>query len=98
MFKNYLKISLRKLWREKEYAFLNIIGLAVGIAVSLLICLYIYDELNYDSFFDESNHIYRVQFEHDFGGKKEMESTIPEMIGPNLRDTYPEVEKASRKP
>lgn len=75
---------------------LNIFGLAVGIAVSLLIGLYIYDELNYDSSFAQSNQIYRVQFEHEFGGKKEMESTIPEMIGPNLRESYPEIEKAAR--
>ena len=96
MLKNYLKISFRKLWKEKGYAFLNIFGLAVGITVSLLIGLYIFDELGYDSFFKQSDQIYRVQFEHEFGGKVEMESTIPEMIGPNLSDSYPEVEKAVR--
>lgn len=96
MLKNYLKISLRKLWKEKGYTFINIFGLAVGIAVSLLITLYIYDELNYDSFFEQSDHIYRVQFEHEFGGKVEMETTIPEMIGPNLKESYPEIEKAAR--
>jgi putative ABC transport system permease protein len=96
MLKNYLKISFRKLWREKEYAILNIVGLVVGIAVSLLIVLYIYDELNYDDYFDYSERIYRVQFGHEFGGKEEVKSTIPEMIGPNLQASYPEIEEVVR--
>lgn len=96
MLKNYIKIAWRNLVKGKLYSLINILGLAVGIAVSLLIVLYIFDEVNYDTFFEESDQIYRVQFEHEFGGKKEMETTIPEMIGPNLKASYPEVEKAVR--
>jgi len=50
MFKNYLKVALRSLWKNKGFSAINIIGLAIGLAVCLLIVLYVVDELSYDKY------------------------------------------------
>ena len=60
MLKNYLKVALRNLLKHKVYSFINILGLAVGIAASVLISLYIFDELSYDRFHVNANRTYRV--------------------------------------
>ncbi|MCI0696539.1 ABC transporter permease [candidate division KSB1 bacterium] len=58
MLKNYLKIALRTLRRNKVYSFINILGLAVGFAVSMLILLYVYTVLTYDRFHEKADSIY----------------------------------------
>ena len=60
MFKSYLTIFIRILMRQKVYSFINIFGLAIGFAASLLIALYINDELSYDKFHNDADRIYRV--------------------------------------
>ncbi len=60
MLKNYLKIALRNLLKHKVYSFINILGLAIGIACCLLILLYVQDELDYDRFHQRSERIYRL--------------------------------------
>ena len=60
MFKNYFKIALRNLQRNKVYSFINIAGLSLGLACAMLIILYIKDEISYDRFQGNLNHIYRV--------------------------------------
>jgi hypothetical protein len=60
MIKNYLKVAFRNLLKHKGYAFINILGLAVGIAASVLIFLYITDELSYDRFHIQADRTYRL--------------------------------------
>jgi len=60
MLKNYLKIALRNAWRQRGYAAINIVGLALGMCVCLLIVLHVRDEVSYDDFFENGDHIYRV--------------------------------------
>ena len=60
MFKNYFKIALRNLARNKVYSFINIAGLSLGLASAMLIILYVKDEVSYDRFFKGVNQIYRV--------------------------------------
>lgn len=60
MFKNNLKLIVRKLRKEKLYSFVNIAGLTVGLTAFLLIALYVRDELSYDDFHDNKENIYRV--------------------------------------
>lgn len=50
MFKNYLKVTFRNIFRHKGYSFINIAGLAIGIACCLIIALWVLDELSYDKF------------------------------------------------
>lgn len=63
MFINYLKISLRNLIRQKSYSFINITGLAIGIAVCIIILLYVKAELSYDQFNDFADRIYRLEIQ-----------------------------------
>ena len=56
MLKNYFKIAIRNLWKNKGFSFINIFGLAVGIAVCLLIILFVIDELSYDKFNKNSKY------------------------------------------
>jgi putative ABC transport system permease protein len=67
MLKNYIKTAVRNLLRNKFYSFINISGLAVGLATCLLIWLYVSDELSYDQYNLHANRIYRVNTEIKFG-------------------------------
>ncbi len=60
MFKNYLKIAFRNILRHKAFSFINIVGLAIGMASSILIMLWVENELSYDRFHARANNIYRV--------------------------------------
>ena len=60
MFKNYFKTALRNLTRNKVYSFINITGLSLGLACSMLIILYVKDEVSYDRFHKKVNQIYRI--------------------------------------
>ena len=60
MFKNYFKIALRNIRKHKGYSFINILGLAVGMASSMVIILFILDELSYDRFHEKADRIYRI--------------------------------------
>ncbi|UCC80454.1 MAG: ABC transporter permease [Candidatus Zixiibacteriota bacterium] len=60
MLKNYIKVAIRMLARHKTYSLINIAGLAVGMTVFILIALWVTDELSYDRFHDDVDHIYRI--------------------------------------
>ena len=59
MFKNYLKIAFRTLWRSKGYAFINIIGLAIGITGATLLLTFVNDENSFDGFHSKADRIVR---------------------------------------
>src|SRR5712664_4425425 len=80
MFKSYFKIAFRNLWRKKAFSSLNIAGLAVGIATSLLIFLVIHSENSYDTWQSGYNRIYRVVTTYTSntnGEVKEHQSAVP---------------------
>jgi putative ABC transport system permease protein len=60
MIRNYIKIAFRNLKKDKQFTFLNVLGLSGGIACALLIYLWVHDELSYDKFFTNSDQIYQV--------------------------------------
>ncbi len=60
MIRNYIKIAFRNLKKDKQFTFLNVLGLSAGIACTLLIYLWVHDEMSYDKFFDNDNRIYQV--------------------------------------
>jgi putative ABC transport system permease protein len=91
MFKNYFKIALRNLTRFKIYSFINIAGLAVGMACSILIILFVLDELNYDRFHKNSDRIYRLSrewFNQDGTSSLHLARVAPP-IGPLLKNDFP---------
>lgn len=76
MLKNYLKIAFRNLLRKKGYSFINIAGLAVGIACCIIILLYVQKELRYDTFHEQSDRIYRVHRTHTGSGGSELRHAL----------------------
>ena len=60
MFKNYFKVALRNMRRNKVNSFINIAGLAIAMACVILIVMYVQDELGYDKFFKDADHIFQV--------------------------------------
>jgi putative ABC transport system permease protein len=96
MIPTYLKIAFRNFVKDKFYAGINVFGLAVGIAVALLIALYCYHELSYDRFHANANRLYRVAMHLEVGGNiADMNSTFPPMAEA-MEAEIPEVEKAVR--
>ena len=96
MLKNYLKTTFRNLSRYKGYAFINIFGLAVGMACCILIISFILTELSYDRYHEHADHIYRVATDVNAGVfiAKLAISNAP--IGPALKNNYPEVLQFAR--
>ena len=96
MFKNYLKIALRMLKRHKTYSFINIAGLAIGLACCLLILLYVQYERSYDRYHENADLIYRVVEELDFFGNKSHMAITPASFAPAMKNEFPEVKDAVR--
>src|SRR3954451_15356687 len=96
MFHNYFKVALRNLWRHKGFSAINIFGLAVGIAVCLLITLYVIDELRYDKFNTKADRIYRVDGDIQFGGNHFVLAVAPDPLGATLKKDFPQVEQYVR--
>lgn len=78
---NYLKVTFRNVWRNKGYAFINILGLAIGITSCILILLYVNDEFNYDQFHEKSDRIYRVLTDTKWGDQEGVAFTSPPPLG-----------------
>jgi putative ABC transport system permease protein len=96
MFKNYLKIAFRNLWKNKAFSAINIIGLSAGLAVFLLIVLYVVDELSYDKYNPNAERIYRVGADIYFNGTQFSAATTPAPLAPTLLKDYPQVEQIVR--
>ncbi|MCU0393319.1 MAG: ABC transporter permease, partial [Thermoflexibacter sp.] len=86
MIKNYLKIAFRQLWRNRVYSFLNITGLALGLAVSLLILLFVSHEFSYDRFHSQSENIYRVWAKFKFGQETIQTTAMSAALGAKVME------------
>ncbi len=91
MLKNYLKIALRNISRNKLYSGLNIVGLAIGLACCILILLYVHDELSYDRFHDNADSIYRIVPTFTTSERTMYLSVNAHVQGPMLKNEFPEV-------
>ena len=97
MFLNYLKVALRNIVRQKGYAFINIAGLAIGMACTILIFFYILDELSYDKYHEKADRIYRLVQLLNPGTEYEYETIVQSALyAPLLLEEIPEVEAAAR--
>ncbi len=97
MFKNYLKIAFRNLFRNKAFSTINITGLAVGMASAILIVLWIYNEISYDKFHVNKDNLYAAWNRGKFDGKLQCWNNTPKILGPTLKQEYPEVVNISRQ-
>ncbi len=97
MFKNYLKIALRNIQRHKTFSFINIFGLAVGMACCLLIFLWVQDEFHFDRFHENRSRIYQVYSELKYqDGRNRVFTGSYYPLAKILRDEVPEVFDALR--
>jgi putative ABC transport system permease protein len=96
MFKNYLKIALRNLQRQRGYSLINILGLAAGIAGCWLIFLFVSREMSYDRHWPASERIYRVAEEIKSSTATRQFAHISFPYAPAVKSEYPEVESVAR--
>lgn len=97
MLVNNLKFAFRNLKRHKIYSFINIFGLAVGMACAILILLWIQDELSYDKFHEKANDIYRVVEKWRYSsGEMDYNRVTPGPLAPVLKADYPEIIHSTR--
>ena len=95
MLYNYFKIALRNLARHKAFSFLNIAGLAVGIAAALVIFLVISFELSFDTFHTNKKNAYRVVNEFKHAAGKDYQTGVPFPFGEALKTDYPQLKKVA---
>jgi putative ABC transport system permease protein len=93
MFKNYLKIALRNLRRNKSYSFINIAGLAMGMACCIVIVVFVQGELIYDNYHEKADQIFRLAIKAGITstGEEWLSATSPHPWGPAMKQDYPEV-------
>jgi len=96
MFKNYIKVAFRNLQRHKGFSFINIAGLAIGIACCLLIFLYVADETSYDKFHENSDRIHRIISHSTIGGETRVFARAPAAVSVELAASIPEIESQAR--
>jgi putative ABC transport system permease protein len=92
MLQNYLKVAWRNLFKNKSYTFINILGLAVSIAVCVMIFSFVSHEFSYDTFHEKSDRTYRVTLSLDQNDI----ALSPSMVFPTMRQRYPSVETGVR--
>jgi putative ABC transport system permease protein len=93
---NYLKTAGRKIKRQKGYAFINVAGLAIGLAVCMLISLWIADELRYDRFHQNMRRIYRIYLDESATASGMRSALTPPPLAPVLKTDFPEIVGATR--
>ena len=96
MFKNYLKVALRNLWKNKAFSAINITGLSAGLAVCLLIVLYVKDEMSYDKYNLQAENIYRLDADIFFNGTQFTSAVAPAPLAPTLKKDLPQVIQYTR--
>ncbi len=96
MFQNYLKVALRNLRKYKGYSFINILGLAVGMACCFLIMLYVRFELSYEDFHANKNQIYRVIPRWMNNGVEMAQVWTPTGLAPDVAAQFSEIKTAAR--
>ncbi|MFN8306818.1 MAG: ABC transporter permease [Ferruginibacter sp.] len=96
MLTNFFKVAWRNLLRNKGFSFINIAGLAIGMAAAILITLWIQHEMSYDQFHAKKDRIYEAWNKAHFSGKLQCWNTTPKILARTLEKDVPEVERAVR--
>ena len=92
MLSNLIKYSLRSFKRQRSYIIINIMGLSIGIACSLLIAIFVLNEANYDKFNEKKDRIYRLVLNGKIRGQEIVGAFTPAIMGPTMLEEFPEVE------
>jgi putative ABC transport system permease protein len=96
MFKNYLLVAIRNLSKQKQYIIVNVAGLAIGIAVCLLIVGFVSNDLQFEHCHKNLSRIYRVDGAYQLRGSGVSMASIMPAVGPAMAESFPEIEKEVR--
>jgi putative ABC transport system permease protein len=97
MLRNFFIVAFRNMGRNKIFAAINIIGLAIGMASAILICLWIADELGFDRFHSKEDRLYLVYRHGGVGTENSYATTYtPKVLAPTLKSDYPDIEDVAR--
>ncbi|WP_172829255.1 ABC transporter permease [Mucilaginibacter mallensis] len=96
IFSQLLKITIRQLRRNRAISFINISGLAIGMATAILIFLWVANELSYDQFHTNKDRIYEVYSQTKVNGQLRVDGGLPSILAPVLKANYPQVEEVNR--
>ena len=96
MFKNFFKVAVRNFKKNKGFSFINITGLAIGMAAAILILLWIQNEMRRDTQYPKSGRLYLMYNRDKFSGQLWAWNSTPAIMAPTLKRDYPEVEDAVR--
>ena len=96
MIKNSFRLAFRNILRDTGFAFFNIAGLAVGFTASLLILLWVKDELSYENFNLNAENIYRVEEDQFYSGERYHVTVTPHPSGPVWKEKIPEIKEQTR--
>jgi len=91
MIKNFIKIAVRNLRKNKAFSFINIFGLSIGLTSFMLIASYVYNELNYDNYPAAAKNIYRVKLSAIGNGDVAVYPNVDGGVGPGIKKAFPEV-------
>lgn len=96
MFKNFIKISWRKIKSDKTFSFINILGLSIGLTITLLLFLFVMQEKSFDTMYANKDRIYRVIFNTTDERNNEIWATVPAALKPAAAEEIPEIERSAR--
>jgi putative ABC transport system permease protein len=96
MIKNYIKTAFRSLLKNRGFTFINVFGLALGLATCLLIVFYVFDELSYDRFNTKADRIFRVNDDIKFGGNENSYAVSQAPFTAAIKSAFPEIEQTVR--
>src|ERR1043165_8420103 len=95
MFQTNLKIAWRNLWKDKQFSILNVLGLSAGLACTLLIYLWVTDELSYDKFFQNDSQLYQLMEHRKCDGQSTVSDESSGVVSDIVKAQYPEVAYAA---
>ncbi len=96
MLANYIKIAFRNLKKNKGFTAINIIGLAIGMAGALMIILWLQNMLTMDRYHEKSDRLYVISNRDENNGDKYAWSATPKILGPSMKEAFPDIESYSR--
>jgi putative ABC transport system permease protein len=96
MIRNYFKVAWRNLMKNKTFSFINVFGLAIGLTSCMLISLYLYNELSYDSYHRNIDRMYQLGTTFVKEGKEDRTANTPAPMARTMQQEFPEIEKATR--
>jgi len=96
MIRNFFRIAVRNISKSKGFTFINVTGMAIGLAASLLILLWVQDELSYEKFNIYAENIYRVEEDQFYSGERYHVTVTPYPSGPVWKEKIPEITEQTR--